>query len=496
MARARLRRAAVAAVAALAAGAAHAAPATPCRIEGWPHEVLCGQLRRPLDPAEPSGPTIAVHYVVVPATARQRHPDPVFVLAGGPGQSAIALAPYSMSMFQRLAGRRDLVFVDQRGTGRSAPLACADDPHESLAEQGDRARQVRRLVVDCLGALRRLPYGQRAGDLGRFTTPIAMQDLDAVRQALGAERINLVGASYGTRAGLDYLRQFPARVRRAVFDGVAPPDMVLPASFSLDNQAALDALLASCPADAGCAAAYPALRTQWATLLAGLPRTVTVAQPLTGRAETFTMTRDMLLGAVRSALYAPVLASALPAALAAAADGRFEPLAGVAALLGSKPATQIATGMHFSVLCAEDIPRMDGVEMKAGADFGNDFADLYRRVCADWPRGTVPAAYYTMPPSPAPVLLLSGGLDPATPPRHAERVARALGPKARHVIVPTAGHGVLGIACLREAMQRFIDADDDASAAAVDTGCAARMPRPPAFVPLAATAPSASGAAR
>ena len=170
--------------------------------------------------------------------ARRKFPDPVFLLAGGPGQSAIAVAASTMALFSRLNNRRDIVFVDQRGTGGSAPLVCPDAEHESLAEQADPDRQYR-LAVECKAQLLKLPYIKSESDLGLFTTSIAVQDLDAVRRELGAERIDLVGASYGTRVALEYQRQFPKAVRRSVIDGVAPPDMALPASFSLDNQAAL-----------------------------------------------------------------------------------------------------------------------------------------------------------------------------------------------------------------------------------------------------------------
>ncbi|NKI94351.1 alpha/beta hydrolase [Rhizobacter sp. SG703] len=469
---------------------------TPCRVAGLRNEVLCGQLRRPLDPVRPTGPQIDVHYVVVPAMARRKLPDPVFLLAGGPGQSAISLAGSVMPLFQRLNNRRDIVFVDQRGTGRSAPLACDDGPgsatdggRETLADEADPARQFARMAAcrDRLAA--RAPLAVPA-DLGFFTTTLAMQDLDAVRARLGAPRIDLVGASYGTRAALEYQRQFPDRVRRSVLDGVAPPDMVLPVSFSTDGQQAFDALLAACEAEAACTRAHPTLRADWKALLAGLPREVSAAHPLSGRIERFTLTREMVLGAVRGTLYAPWIAAALPTALHDAAQGRFEGLVGLGGLLSARKGMGLAMGMHFSVVCAEDAPRMAQASDPPGADFGRSLGALYARVCADWPRGAVPDAFYRLSASTTPVLLLSGGLDPITPPRHADRVARALGARARSVVVPNAGHGVMGVGCARDLIQRFIDAADDAAALALDTTCLVAVPRPPAFVPLQPEAPT------
>ena len=461
-----------------------------CRIPGVRGGVLCGAVDRALDPDRPDGPRIRVEFVVVPALARNKLPDPVFMLAGGPGQSAISLIPQVMPLFSRLQNRRDIVFVDQRGTGRSAPLACQDPEDETLAEQSEPDRQ-QRLIAACKSELLKRPYLQAESDLGFFSTWIAVRDLDAVRAALGADRIDLVGGSYGTRVGLEYLRQFPTRARRSVLDGVAPPDMVLPASFSTDNASAWRALVASCAASPACAAAHPRLDERFTALLAALPRAVAARHPLTGREERFVLTRDMVLSAVLGALYSPALASALPEAVDAAARGDLAPLIGISATATSRKSTRLALGMHLSVVCAEDVPRLDAAADRPGADFGDTTARQYRRQCAQWPRGPVPAAFYSMPPARSPVLLTSGGADPVTPPRHAERAARALGPMAKQIVVANAGHGVMSIGCMRDVVFRFIDAATDAQALAVDASCAGAIPRPPAFVSVGAATAAA-----
>jgi pimeloyl-ACP methyl ester carboxylesterase len=335
-----------------------------------------------------------------------------------------------------------------------------------------------RRLDECRAELMKLPHG----DLRQYTTVIAMQDLDAVRQALGVQQWNLIGGSYGTRAGLEYLRAFPQATRRAILDGLAPPDMALPLSFSPDNQAALDAVLAACAAQPGCQAAYPDLAGQWQRLMDSLPKSVTLTHPLTGRQEQGVLRREHVVRAVRAPLYVPSLSSALPAAIAQAADGNFNALSGLMTGMGGRSGQPVA-GMHFSVICAEDLPRMAGSSEGQGKDYGRVDAQLYERVCKDWPRGSVPAEFYTMPPAQSPVLLLSGGADPVTPPRHGERVAKALGPKAIHQVVPAAGHGVMSLPCMREVLAKFIDAKTDAEALAVQTDCAAKMPRPLAFVP-------------
>ena len=463
----------LAAVALLAASGASAAalPLHTCRLSGLEHDAQCGVLKRPLDPARPDGTQIDLHVVVIPALARQKLPDPIFFLAGGPGQSAIGLAGTIEHLTARLGARRDLVLIDQRGTGHSAPLHC-DTPtaDEALARTLDRARAIAALDA-CRLSLQKLPWG----DLRFYTTPLAMADADAVRAALGAERIDLIGISYGTRAALEYLRAYPSHVRRMVIDGVAPADMVLPESDDVDADAAMAALMRDCAAEKACARAHPTLAQTWQGLLASLPKPVTFAEPVSGEVRHVTMTRDALRGLVRPGLYSPSLGALLPYAIDQAAAGRYEPLMALAT--GD---ADIAEGEHFSVICAEDAPRMSP---PAGADGDQGARAMYRAACAHWPRGDVPPAFYTIPRSEVPVLLLSGGLDPVTPPRHAERAAKALGPKARSVVVANNGHNVTAIACMRDAVFHFIDAADDAQAQSVDLGCAAKVPRPLAFEP-------------
>jgi len=464
----------------LAAGCGAASAAAPlalhtCRLTGLDHDAQCGVLKRPLDPAKPQGTQIDLHVVVIPALARQKLPDPIFFFAGGPGQSAIGLAGTIEHLTSRLGARRDLVLIDQRGTGHSAPLQCdVPEPDEALARALDRSRAIAALDA-CRTKLQQLPWG----DLRFYTTTIAMADADAVRVALGADKIDLIGISYGTRAALEYLRAYPQHVRRSVIDGVAPPDMVLPVSDDIDGQAALQALLRDCAAEKACAAVHPALAEHWQALLASLPRPVDVADPVAGKPLHVSMTVEAVRGLVHSPLYSPALGAMLPYAIDEAAAGRFGPLLALSTSTGSLP-TDLSEGQHFSVICAEDAPRLPPV---AGPGDEPGALGLYRAVCARWPRGDVPAAFYTIPASASPVLLMSGGLDPVTPPRHAERVAKSLGANARSVVVPNNGHNVTAIACMRDAVFHFIGAATDAAAQAVDTSCAAKVPRPLAFQP-------------
>ena len=454
----------------------------PCWLRGHALAARCGSLARPLDPSQPQGQLIDIHLAIVPALARHKAADPVLFFAGGPGQSAIELAGALAGRFNRLGQRRDMVFIDQRGTGQSAPLKCADDA-EAAAWQPlpEEAQRLTRLST-CRQALQALPWG----DLRHYTTAIASADVDAVRAALGADRINLVGFSYGTRVALDYQRQFPTHVRRTVLDGVVPPWMALTRSVSADNQAALDKVFSDCEHSPTCRQRHPQLRAQWQTLLANLPREVPAIQPLSGAAQTVTLSRDAVLGLVRTPLYAPAYASALPVAIEAAAQGQFSPLLGLGSALGGGG---LASGMHFSVMCSEDAAPPTLPAPASGVDFGDGFARLYASVCADWPRATVPAEFYTLPPAQTPVLLLSGGADPVTPSAHARAATQALGANARHVVVDHAGHGVLSLSCLREAAMRFIRAETADEALATPLDCAAQVPVPLAFSPPSAATP-------
>ena len=462
-------------------------PTIACRVAGIKTEARCGHIVRLLNPARAGGVQINVHFVVLRSVSRNRKPDPVFMLAGGPGQSAISLAGAVFPLFEGLLLQRDLVLVDQRGTGQSAPLMCPNAPMPLCPSANAQAQE----LAQCRAALERLPYIAAPADLGLFTTNLAMQDLDAVRQALGAEQINLVGASYGTRAALEYMRQFGAHVRRSVLDGVAPPDMVLPTTVGPDSQAALDALWASCSAQSHCQKAFPTLLADWHALWKILPKTVTLAHPITGQATKVSVTPEAVMGAVGGALYTPALAAALPQAVHDAARGHFEGLAGLAsAVQHGAPSMRLAMGMHLGVVCAEDFPRMPAVATASAPH--TDSQAHYRAACRDWPQGAVPADFYQIPATQHASLLLSGGLDPVTPPRHAQRVQQALGPLARHVVVQQAGHGVLSHACMRKVLTAFIQAPDNAKALAIDASCAQSIPRPLAFVrPLEPTFGSA-----
>lgn len=446
----------------------------PCRIPGVEREVKCGSVRMPEDPDVASSRSIEVRFAVVPAVARNKQPDPVFIFAGGPGQAATKVARQVMPVLAELNARRDLVFIDQRGTGRSNGLTC-DVDESSLASALEPEQQIARLGP-CLKAL--------PADLRQYATWIAVRDFEAIRAQLGAEKINLWGASYGTRVALEYMRQYPERVRTAVLDGVAPPDMTLPVSFALDAEAALKSLADACARDERCRTRYPDFDERVSALLkraeSGID--IRIPHPLTGATESFRLDRKMLASLLRAPLYVPQLSSVLPYALAEAGRGDFTALIALSAAISGSVSENFAVGMHFAVICAEDLPRIDAEAAAQGSPsrFGSAFADLYRQACRLVPSRAVPPEFYSVPASKVPVLIFSGGLDPATPPRHGDSVAQRLG-NAKHVSAPNLGHGISAQGCAPMLISRFVR---DASFERVDGDCLARIPAPSFFVAI------------
>ena len=320
----------------------------PCRLPGIEREIRCGTVSMPEDPDAPAGPKIEVAFAVVPAVARNAAADPIFVLAGGPGQAASQVIGMTMPIFAELNARRDLVFIDQRGTGRSNRLDCPDSD-ATLAGRLDPKQQLDDLKR-CLRALR--------SDTRQYATWIAVRDFDAIRQRLGAERINLWGASYGTRAALEYLRQYPQHVRTVVLDGPAPPDMVLPLAFAIDADAALSRLAVACRADARCNSRYPDFEARIEALVrrarAGFD--ISVNDPMTGRPQPLHVDTALIASLLRVPLYVPSLAALLPYALAAAGGDDYGPLVTLSAAVTGRMQENLALGMHFAVICAEDMP--------------------------------------------------------------------------------------------------------------------------------------------
>lgn len=453
----------------------------PCPPEQRIPDGLCGAYSVFEDRESQQGRKVDLRVVVLPALAGTPEPDPVFILAGGPGQAATEIIGTVLAGLRDVHRNRDMVFVDQRGTGKSNPLGCdlndEADPQEILVDPlVDSAAMERtldrlRTCVDSLNADTRL-----------YTTPIAMDDLNEVREALGYDRINLWGVSYGTRAALVFMRRHPDHVRAAVLDGLAPVSIRLPLHLGRDGNRALDILLSDCAASENCSAAFPNLEERLNALLDEVgqrPIRTSVLHPRTGRPENVTITRASIASVIRTTLYNPYLSALLPLALDEASAGRFEPLATLSLGSGGN-GPGIYLGMYLSVVCAEDMPFItarDRAEAVRDRLFGTRLLENFNEMCEAWPSGQVPDGYTDPVSSTVPVLLLSGELDPITPPSWAEEVSRTL-PNSRHIVVPGSAHNVFSEGCLPDLIDEFFTA---ASAEDMDPSCAADVARPNFF---------------
>ena len=444
----------------------------PCPIAEGPPDAYCGTYRVFENRAAASGRTIDLKIVVAPALRRDPQPDPIVVFEGGPGGGAASLASQRIPMFSRYQTDRDIVLIDQRGTGESNPLDCSvDDDSEDLSGVDDYPVQRFKNCLDKLQA-----------DPALYTTSVAMDDIDDVRRYLGYDTVNLWGGSYGTRAALVYLKQHEAAVRTVILDGVAPPDMRLPLYMARDSQRALDRLLDDCEKDAdGCAKAYPDLRKTVDALwiqLAAKPH-IRFTHPRTGKPTSLTVSQRLIATIVFQSLYSPEVTSLLPQLLTDASHGKFEGLLALA-FSADLPKGAMSDGMFLSVVCAEDMPRISKEDIEketAGRFIGSAMFDTRMKPCEFWPKGVVPDDYYEPVTSTRPVLIFSGEDDPVTPPTWGEHVKQSL-PNSMHVVVPGAGHITLMRGCVRDLVGEFLDRG---SLEGLDATCVRGLSRPPFF---------------
>jgi pimeloyl-ACP methyl ester carboxylesterase len=456
-------------------------PLTPCHVRGVDAETFCGSYTVYEDREAASGRTINLRVVVVPALNPKPQPDALFFLAGGPGQAASEVMAAALPNFYAVHKNRDIVFIDQRGTGSSNPLDCPDETGGTLAGLFGGAELDPEALEHCLEGL--------DADPTLYTTPLAMDDLDDVRAVLGYERINLYGVSYGTRAALVYMRRHPERVRSAILDGVVPTEMEVFLHFARDGQAALESIFTDCAASESCSSAFPDLEQTFNELLESFdpPREITVDHPLSGAEETFEVTRDALAGNVRGLLYAPYLTALLPLAVDQAAKEEFDPLVAQSQGLAGGVSDGMSLGMMLSVVCAEDLPRITpGMREDAsvGTFLGDAIVGMMADACETWPRGALPPGYNDPVHSEAPALVLSGALDPVTPPRWGDQALRGL-PNGVHAIAPGAGHNVAPYGCAPRRIAEFIETAD---ARALDLDCFEDIQRPAFFIDFAGPA--------
>ncbi len=453
---------------------------TPCTLSqaGQAQTVpaRCATLRVAEDRSSASGRKLELAVAWVPSTAKAPPRDPVVMLAGGPGQSALEAFPTVYPAFREILRQRHVLLVDQRGAGRSNPLQCPGTLNDEALRLLDTAGvdEVRRLTTDCLQEL-----GPNV-DVRAYTTSAYIADLEDVRRALAIAQFNLVGVSYGTRVALEYLRRHPASIRTVVLDSVVPPSLALGNEHAKNLEAAVDAQFARCSADVECTQRFGSPRARLDELLQRLhehPQHVTYRDPLTNEQREDEFTAISLASVVRFHSYAPQLFGMLPMLLAEAANGQFGNLMAQSRMMEQLIGEQIYVPLQLSVMCAEDAPGMRVDPADAGTILGTEFVDYTLAQCAVWPRGTMPKDFHDAVKSDLPVLLLSGELDPVTPPRYADEVQRTL-PNSRHFVFRGQGHSVMGVGCGPRLVAEFIATAD---AKALDGNCLDQLQYSPPF---------------
>jgi pimeloyl-ACP methyl ester carboxylesterase len=437
----------------------------------------CGRLAVPENPAAPQGRQIDLRVAVVPAVSTRKHPDPLFILAGGPGMGATSFYTSVAPVFERIHRDRDIVLVDQRGTGGSNALDC-ESSDEDLYQNS--TAQVIAETERCLKML------EARADVRFYTTSVAVRDLERVRAALGYGVINLYGSSYGTIVAQLYLRRFPGRARSVILDGVVPPQLALGASSALDAQAALSSLFSRCVREPAChahfgdpAATYRQLRDE----LANNPVWVDLTDPTSGEPYRLQFTDYQLSMVLRLASYTPELAALLPLDLhEAGTSGNFAPLAGQFLLIDRVYGDAIAEGMNDTVVCSEDVPFYH-VDAEERAELSKTFLgtsqlDGLQAICRIWPHGPVDPDFHQPLHSDVPALLLSGSNDPITPPRYAAQASRGFS-HSLSLVITGFGHGQLTDPCMAGVMAEFVRR---ASVSGLHTACTRDLAPMPFFL--------------
>jgi pimeloyl-ACP methyl ester carboxylesterase len=447
----------------------------PCKPPQGDADASCGTFIVPENWQRPMGRQLKLHVVIVRSRSQSVR-EPIFFLTGGPGQAATDAASGFTTSWER--ENHDVVFLDFRGTSADLRLDCAlggsdDDPQEYLEPlffEGARYRA-------CATAL------SKKADLTQYTTPAALKDLDALREALRYDKINLEGTSYGTREAIAYIHAFSHHVHAAILSGLAPLSDTAPLHHAAAAQRAFDVLVSQCQAQSACAAAYPHLHEDLATILQRLhdrPAKVTVGDPVSGTTIELSLRASAFGDGLRVMLYSAESGRRIPLLLEQALAGDYRPFAEAALHYSRDFKNAIRIGLLLSVTCPEDVARIRPEDV-ARAGMGSFIGDYRVRgqmaACSVWPQGRIPKDYFAPFHSEVPTLLISGNLDPVTPPEWGDETRKAL-PNSVHVIVP--GAHVSANPCVATLGRRLFETG---TLADLDTSCVAAIHNPPFALP-------------
>ncbi|TPG45948.1 alpha/beta hydrolase [Rhodanobacter glycinis] len=437
----------------------------------------CADFPVPENRADPHSRTITLKLAVLRSGAQVASKDMLAFLVGGPGQAATDSASQIAAMLKPLLAHRDVLLLDQRGTGGSNALTC-NDADDAVTLEGDSAfdaGKMRNAAAECVKQL-----GNRA-DPRYYTTTIAAQDLEDVRKALGSPQFDLLGVSYGTRMAQQYLMRYPDAVRSVVLDSVVPNPLALGQDFARNLDDALKAQFARCTAEPACRQQFgdpDQTLYQLRDALRANPHEVSFRDPQSYRSVKRVLNEDSLASVVRMFAYTPATAALLPLSIDAAAHGDVGPLLGQAKILSGELAELMGSGMQYSVICSEDADLLVARPQDAGTILGTRMVDALNAVCSVWPKGARPADFHQPLKTAKPILLLAGQYDPVTPPRYAEDVAKGL-PNARVLVLRGQAHAVMAVGCTPQLVQHFVDKLDPKT---LDASCLDRLQPTPIFI--------------
>lgn len=447
---------------------------------------FCAKFPVPENRADPHSRTIDLKLAIVKSDSEVPARDLVVYLAGGPGQSAIQTYAELAPAFAPLLKHHDLLLLDQRGTGGSHPLKCpgVEKRMQALSAAPSDLAQQTKLIGECAQEV------EKTSDPRYYTTTDAVADLEAVRQALGAPRLDLVGVSYGTRMAQHYASAHPESVRSIVLDGVVPNQLILGETFAEALQRSLKLQSAACSATPACRRAfgdwYATLHALYDKLKTQPPQRVTFADPYSYKPVTRTVSADNLAVVVRMFSYSAMTAALLPLAVDEAAKGNYAPLMGQSKLITGDLSASIENGMQMSVTCSEDAALLKPRPQDADTILGNQLIDAFIAECKAWPHDPIPKGFHAPFKSSIPTLLISGERDPVTPPAYAEEVLKGLG-DGRSLVVKGLGHAEsINAGCMPKLVYQFVDKLDPKQ---LDATCLKRLGPIPAFVDFNGAAP-------
>ncbi len=454
-----------------------------CHLPNFSQEVLCGSHTVFEDRVKATGRTIQINFAVIPAISEVSESDPLVILPGGPGQAAMEMGPLVNLAFREINQNRDVVLIDQRGTGSSHPLQCElPAPIAGEFQVGYTHEEVRNFLRKCLETL--------DTDATLYTQDLANQDMHEVLITLGYNPVNIYGVSWGTRAAQIYSEQFPDHVRSMILDGNVPFENKIPLFASEDAERSLQLTFASCKTDPDCHAAFPNLENNLVKAIAVLGekgKQITMNDPTSAQKTTFTVTKNQFVTTLREILYVPEFVRLLPIILNQASTGNYKAIAGVSSFFSSQLQGTVALGASLSILCSEDLSRITDREttaMSQSGFVGSAMIDAYRNQCSVWPTASVPIAYSEFEPLNIPVLLLSGQVDPVTPPRWGDIMAKRY-TNSLHLVASNTGHNVAPVPCTDKLMAKFVNS---ASLSTLDGTCLSEVQRRSFF-----TSPSGPG---